>query len=327
MFRSTHLAPAALDLELQAHGFPLVDCWREETRRVGFPHGRATPVLECPDCSCREATVVGQLVYYANCMRLRRCSACNLLWVDRRLNRWVIAEHFERTYKDEAYYRTHRDPIFTHLASLVTAHAPPSGSVLDIGGATGHLLGKVAASRPDLHLTLHDISGAATATAAQRFGLNTVSGPMTELTGSWDVVVASDVVYYEPALGQAWNTLASLVRPGGILLLRIPNKREVVLAVAAMQRFLVPARNRHCQRRIRFFNPEHLYILGRSWLRARLKQSGFAEVRFLPSPLPGSGWERAGRAWYRIACLLHVLTGVVLTPGVVVLARRTTPPG
>lgn len=323
MFRSTHLAPEALDIELQVHGFPLVDCWRREARHVGFRHGRARPVPECPDCGCRDAPVVGQFVHYANCMRLRRCPECDLLWVDRHLNPRVIADHFERVYKDEAYYQVARAPMLDHLAALVTAHAPAHGHVLDIGGATGHLLGKVAALRPDLILTLHDISESATAEAAERFGMATMTGPLTALRGQWDVVVASDVLYYEPSLRAAWDTLANLVRPGGVLLLRVPNKRAVILAVATLERLVQPAHHRQCQRRVRWFNPEHLYVFGRTWLQSRLVQSGFEDVTFLPSPLPGGKSALARQGWYQAACLVRSLTGLVFTPGVVVVARRT----
>lgn len=323
MFRSTHLAPDALDIELQAHGFPLVDCWRREARRVGFRHGRARPVGQCPDCGCRDASVVGQFVHYANCMRLRRCSACDLLWVDRHLNARVIAEHFERVYKDEAYYQVERAPILDHLAALVAESAPAHGHVLDIGGATGHLLGKVAARRPDLVLTLHDISESATAEAAGRFGMATMTGPLTALRGQWDVVVASDVLYYEPSLRAAWDTLGSLVRPGGSVLLRVPNKRAVILAVATLERLMHPAHRRLCQGRVRWFNPEHLYVFGRTWLRSRLGRCGFEEVTFLPSPLPGGHSALTRGVWHGVARGAHVVTGVVLTPGLVVVARRT----
>lgn len=322
MLRSTHLAPSALDLELQAHGFPLADCWREEARRVGFPHGRATPVLECPDCGCREATIVGQFVHYANCMRLRRCSHCDLLWVDRHLNRWVIADHFERTYKDDAYYRVRRAPMLGHLAGLVAEQAPEGGSVLDIGGATGHLLGMVAARRADLVLTLHDISERAAAAASSRFGVATITGPLTALRGQWDVVVASDVLYYEPSLAAAWDRLAALVRPGGHLLLRVPNKRAVILAVAALERLLQPGHRRQCQRRVRSFNPEHLYVFGRAWLQSRLVRCGFVKITFLPSPLPGGQSVLVRSLWQAMARWVHVRKEVIVTPGLVVMARR-----
>lgn len=35
--------------------------------------------------------------------------------------------------------------------------------------------------------------------------------------------------------------------------------------------------------RIRFFNPEHLYIFARAYLERRLRESGFAEVRMEPA--------------------------------------------
>jgi 2-polyprenyl-3-methyl-5-hydroxy-6-metoxy-1,4-benzoquinol methylase len=64
-------------------------------------------------------------------------------------------------------------------------------------------MAQVVARRPDLRAVVNDISPAATSYAAKYFGLTTLTGDAHELAAhrqQYDVVVASDVLYYESNL-------------------------------------------------------------------------------------------------------------------------------
>ena len=103
------------------------------------------------------------------------CEACGLAWFDARLDPDVLIGHFERAYKDDAYFLEARRPISQQLASLIDRIAPVRGNVLDIGGAKGHLMHMVALRRPDLRVAVNDISESATKYAAEALGTPTIT--------------------------------------------------------------------------------------------------------------------------------------------------------
>jgi hypothetical protein len=116
------------------------------------------------------------------------------------------------------------------------------------------------------------------------------------------------VLYYEPDIGQMWETLARIVRPGGSLIIRGPNRTGTIRRAGGQQDPL--------ETRLHGLNPEHLYVFTRAYLEARLAEVGFSGVRTLPSPV-GQGSRLATLAG-RIACSL----GLPVTPSVVTVARK-----
>ena len=228
---------------LQAnHGFADPAGWIDYAIRNDFKRVRSDPVVACPDCGGRPMhRAVGQYVYYSSLVRLLECSTCHLVWADARIDPRIIAEHFETAYKGNDYFEDRRGPIFRHLQLLVNQHAPHGGHVLDLGGAEGHLLSQIATHRPDLTCTVHDISERAARTARERFNLQTICGPISALQDEalrFDVVLASDVLYYEPDLATAWSVISSLLRDGGTLLIRVPNKLHLIRVTQAIRRAL-----------------------------------------------------------------------------------------
>jgi 2-polyprenyl-3-methyl-5-hydroxy-6-metoxy-1,4-benzoquinol methylase len=306
-------------------GFSEPELWADYARLHRFQPVKATRIPCCPDCGGSPKAARGQFVYYSSLLRLLECSDCDLIWADAHIDAEVVRRHFETTYKDEAYFEEKRAAIFEHLAGLIDEVAPRGARVLDIGGAKGHLMHTLSLRRPDLRVTVHDLSQAATAWARERWGFETIDGDLGVLARQstrHDVIVLSDVLYYEPDLPQLWDVLSRLLVPNGSVLIRVPNKRALIRAAQRAFELAHTPRRRRTQAVVRFYNPEHMYIAGRRYLVRRLHQLGFSEVRALPSPLLSSGFGRM--AYFHLMSALSSLSRgqLVLTPGMVVIGKK-----
>ena len=242
----------------------------------------------------------------------------------------VTREHFERTYKDDSYFKVSRRPIFAHLVEVINAAAPARASILDIGGARGDLMATVLARRPDVEATVQDLSKVATDVAASAHGFVTITGDAAALAShrkQYDVVVLSDVLYYEPHLTVLWSALSRLVRPGGTIVIRVPNKALLVQLGQLWRRLIHSRARRDEQDSVSFYNPEHIFLFRRGYLRRRLKSVGFNRVRFIPSPVLSSA-TRLGGPMFAMAKMLNWMTfgGVVASPAMIVVAKRGAGP-
>lgn len=320
--------PADHELNLTPDaGFADPEAWREFARLNGFKKVRSVAVPVCPDCGSSGVPGWGQYVYYSNLMRLLECVDCRLIWADRRIDLGVQQEHFEVAYKDDDYFSRQRRDIFRQLVERIDEKSPPNARILDVGGATGELMAQLKRRRPDVEATVFDVSESAVSAARKRGGLLAVSGDVEALgglQGTFETVVLSDVLYYEPNLKALFGALGRLVSPGGSLILRLPNKAAVIRATQFVQS-LRPAAIRGLQDRVKFFNPEHLYIIRRAYVASRLRSIGFTAIVVEPSPLlTGNVPSWARKAFFKISRLAWRLTlgTAVLTPGMLVVARR-----
>jgi SAM-dependent methyltransferase len=317
---------AALATLRHNQGFAEPERWVEYALGHSFSWVRAIPVPTCPDCDAPPRGRLGQYVHYSTLLQLLECAACGLIWASARLDPAVIRGHFEQAYKGEEYFAARAD-IFGQLVCEISRHTPDGGRVLDVGGAQGHLMHRLRQVRPDVAVVVQDLSREAVRHARERFGLETVCGPLHQLARhhrQYDVVVLSDVLYYEPRLPDCWRLLPSLVAPGGSVVIRVPNKLPLIQMTQAWRRCVAPD---PLQDRIRYFNPDHIYLLTRRYLTRRLVQVGFGAVRVLPSPplRPRGRWRHvAGRMLFAAASVVARLTGgrVILTPSQVLVAAR-----
>lgn len=307
------------------HGFEDPAQWLDYAIKKDFRAIKARPIPQCPDCSGSAAGAIGQYVYYSTLIKLKHCGGCGLIWADASIDPAVLNVHFEVMYKDEAYFEEKRKDIFAQLASIISKSAPLKGSVLDIGGGMGHLMQAVKAGRPDLKLVVQDISKRSTDYASNKFGFETITGAMTELNSAdrYDAVVLSDSLYYESELRQAFDLLPKIVKDGGHVVIRVPNKLSWILAAQKFKSKFLKSRLR-LQDTLSYFNPEHKYVLSRQYLIQRLKRIGF-EAHALPSQALTQR-SRLGKAvcrvFYKAACYIHALTGAVISPSIIIVARR-----
>jgi SAM-dependent methyltransferase len=301
--------------------------WVDYAIAHSFKRVQARSLNQCPDCQSAARNVVGQFVYYSCLGHLWQCR-CGLVYSDVRLPTEIIANHFDLGYKDEDYFVRGRRRVFSQMARIIAKRTPQGGGVLDIGGANGHFLMSLGYRRPDLRLLLNDLSPVACDAAASA-GIESVPGGVDALEEiaqgrQFDAVVASDVIYYEPEIRRFFEVLRSLLKPGGTVLFRIPNRFTLIrLAnrVAEFRRRMTPGLLGDS---LQFFNPEHLYILTIPFIRQRLAEIGFESVRCLPSPLyRPHGLGFLADVTYGLSWTIARLTGGMFcpTPSILIVAR------
>lgn len=304
------------------------ELWLDFARENAFREVSSTRRLACPDCGSTNFTPIGQYIYYSSLIRLQRCGACDLVFSDVLLAPEVIAQHFDAAYKDESYFLKQRQGIFREIAELVATLLPQGGSVLDVGGAKGHLADEIRKLRPDAKIVVNDISQTSCTHAQMQLGFETICGDLAVLsarTERFDVVMGIDVAYYEPQLQTAWHTFAALTAPGGSLLLRIPNRLTWIRAIDACA--LPFGATRQLTSRVPLFNTEHIYIFSRRYLRRALGSRGFTNIEHRPSAFLASdgvsGLRR--RMLYLAICGIAAATRsrILLSSSQLVIAKRS----
>jgi SAM-dependent methyltransferase len=282
---------------------------------------------ECPDCKYKSFDAVGQYIYYSTLVTLRACARCGLIFSDKRIDPRVIQSHFEQAYKDEAYFLVQRRRIFEQISAMADLSAVEGGNILDVGGAKGHLLAMLKKRRPDLRFVVNDLSKEACEYAAHKYGFQTICADVNTLESSstkFDVIIMSDVIYYEPELHKLWRILPRIVAKNGVVIIRVPNKLPLIRFWQFMIRVINGRAKMEMQDHIAFFNPEHLYVFSRRYLLARLEELGFTQVTAVPSDLlvknRGDFWHPL---YFYLCKFLSTLScgKLILTPSLLVIAK------
>ena len=301
--------------------------WIEYGLLHNFKKIQAEELDECPDCKCRSFESVGQYIYYSTLVRLQACTRCGLVFSDKRIDSSVIQSHFEQAYKDEGYFIDRRRRIFAQISTLASLAAVQGGNILDVGGAKGHLLAMLRKRRSDLRFVVNDLSKEACDYAAHKYGFQTICGDFNALEKNsfkFDVIIMSDVIYYEPDLSKLWGILPGLVAENGVVIIRVPNRFPLILFWQFMIHAIGRRANTKMQDQVRFFNPEHLYVVSRRYLLTRLKELGFTQVTAVPSDLliknRGDFWHPL---YFYFCKMLFSLSGgkLMLTPSMLVIAK------
>lgn len=307
-------------------GFSRPEEWIQYAKRHHFRKVPSRKLEVCPDCNSRSRKKLGQFIYYSNLICLYECSGCDLVYTDTVIEHGTIEKHFECTYKDEHYFDDMRKYVFEEIADLVEQVALTGGNVLDVGGAKGHLLAMVGERRPDLRRELNDLSPTACQWASSHYQLKVFCGRFAacEFRQTYDVITMIDVVYYEPDLHMLWDRASSLIKDGGYLILRVPNKLALIRVYLKLFSMIFRS-SMGLQATIKFLNPEHIYVFSRKYLRQRLGALGFEDIVLMPSAtLVRRPWKRSlYKLWYRIAQLVHLgsLGRFIITPSLTVVAR------
>ena len=158
---------------------------------------------------------------------LRRCRACGLMFV---LPQPTVAQLAGIYTRSAGYFataetdlsRTSAEPaeqLHRHLA----AAGIRGGRFLDVGCATGQLIYHMA--RLGWQVTGIDVNPDAAA-VARAHGLDVAEGALEKqpfADASFDVIHMGDVLEHLPRPRQALLTARRLLRPGGLLVLRMPN--------------------------------------------------------------------------------------------------------
>lgn len=266
-------------------GFQNPHKWVDYAKKNNFRKVDAVNLYECPDCGDRNSKKIGQYIYYSNLIGMRVCKCCSLIYSDTMLNEDVIRDHFEKGYKNEEYFSKNRRKIFLQITELVSRNVPHRGKIIDIGGAIGRLAKSIAEVRPDLEITVSDLSKKACDYVNLKLGLQTLCSPLKDLlyvTRNYDLALLIDVLYYEPEINRGWQAISTLIRNGSIII-RIPNKVFLTMAFLFVKRLFLSREKQEMLDYVDLLNPEHIYIFSRKYMKKRLKDLGFKNIKFIPS--------------------------------------------
>src|SRR5690349_15723462 len=225
--------------------------------------------------------------------------------------------------------RTPRREMLTSVLARAGGHAAP-GRLLDVGCGGGHFLG--AARTAGWRGVGTDLSHAACAAARATVGAPVAQAEATALPfrdGALDAVTLVNVLDHTAAARRTLSEAARVLRPGGLLVVRVPNGPVHAAAARTLARLGPLARLRGLDA----FPILHVLAFGRRALVRLVTGAGFDVVRIANSGLAGAPGGAAGHALGRAVEILAALAATasrgrwLLGPSLEVYARKPPRPG
>jgi len=251
--------------------------------------------VPCPLCQAATSVQLGQ----EWSLGIVQCTECDLVYITPRLR-----EPEKNYWGDKAAALRKYGPIFAglrshdrdrgyeeHLARLRALK--PTGRLLDIGTHCGFFLRRARHQGWELYGIEPSPTNAAL--AREHFGLHVQTGYLED--GSFpaeyfEVVTLIDVLEHVPTPVSLLQTISKVLKPGGILFVKVPNVRWNLLKYRLL---------RHSPWRGRFDifdSREHVVQYSQATLSKMLAQAGLRVHSFhVPRPIQnGAWWKRVGRA-------------------------------
>jgi SAM-dependent methyltransferase len=275
-------------------------------------------VVPCPLCGSDEARDVA--VEWT--LVVARCGSCGLDYVRRR-PRAPEANYFQdpdvllRKYapviREEAAHT--RDPNYAELLDRLERFRDGSGGrLLDVGPFMGFFLRRAA--QRGWEVVGADPSDTLSALVRRELGLDVRTGYLGELgfDAEFDAVTILDVLEHVPDPVGTLSQARGAVRPGGVVLVKVPHGRWNRLKHRLRYPDAYDAR-------------EHVLHFGARTLREAFRRAGLEPVElFVPRPVQGGGLLRRvpRKAIWAAGALIFRLTGrpTALAPDLCLLGRR-----
>ncbi len=275
--------------------------------------------IKCNLCESDET----DLVAVQNDYRMVECRRCGLVYCDPRPAPEVLIglynSYHQRGCKDDQTWQRLMAPNFSEVAGVLEDMLPGKGALLDIGCGYGHFIEIMR----DRGWTVTGIEPSErTSEFAGSKGLDVIRTVIEDASfpeGSFDAITAFYVLehLFDPLA--ALNKIKALLKPGGVLVLRVPHTTPIVKAL----RFAGIGNNLYDL-------PFHLYDFSPETMIRLLEKAGYCGIKIAPGcpTVPPRRSERlisslmgtAGR-------MLHTVSGGrLLMPGIskTVIARKAT---
>ena len=171
--------------------------------------------------------------------------------------------------------------------ALIEAHALPSGSLLDVGCATGSFLSLAQAKGWECRGV--EVSAFAAAQARKRTGCEIFCGKLEHApfaSGTFDAITMWDLLEHLPDPLQGLEKARRLLKPSGVLLVNTPNENSLLRQVA---RFLYRGSGGRITAPVnRLYHRYHLHYFAAETLRVLFRRAGFELVEMNLKPIPMS---------------------------------------
>ena len=218
----------AVDCQLAAlerHGNLVddADLWLNTALAGDFKFMPIERVDRCP-CGSVRTRHISRFQYW-NLLGIRRCEECGVIFVSPRLTKEAMASVFTEHYFDTddlELWGARRGRVFADVMAILKSRRV--GTVFDVGAAYGHFV-KYAQER-GLSAAGSDISSKAVRIAREKLGVDLHAGALDQLAlpdESFDAVVSIDTFYYVADPRVELDAMRRLVKPGGIIVLRLRN--------------------------------------------------------------------------------------------------------
>jgi len=273
--------------------------------------------VHCNLCESHTAFTVAT----QNGHRMVQCSVCGLVYLNPRPSRQMLMAQYEKYHerdgKNEETWARLMEGNIEEAAALLNLYLPCKGKLLDIGCGYGHFLEKMQRQGWS---TLGIDPSHKVIVSARAKGLTVIETTIDETAFSGDTFDAITAFYVLEHVGDPLAVLTkclSMLRPGGMILLRVPHTTPIVklLAFFGLKNNLYDL-------------PFHLYDFSPRTLQVLLEKAGFSSVKFIPGrpTLPEKLWERSiSIVSITLARFLFVASGQrLLLPGTskTCIARR-----
>ncbi|HET7037986.1 MAG TPA: class I SAM-dependent methyltransferase [Thermomicrobiaceae bacterium] len=224
-----------------------------------------------------------------------RCLCCGMVYLNPRPTAGALGAYYP-----DVYYPLKEEPdptalaiargLCTRVAGWVERADASNPSVLDIGCGTGLFLRE--ARERGWTVEGIELSASAAAYARERFGLPVRQGTLAQTTlpnGAFDVITMWHVLEHLPDPLATLRQVQGALRPGGLLLLAVPNVASLEARLFGRRWYSLDA-------------PRHLYHFSPATVEAALRRAGLRPERIVHS---------AGTAGL-VYSLMGDLTGVSL---------------
>jgi colanic acid biosynthesis glycosyl transferase WcaI len=288
---------------------------------------RGSRETDCPICG----PVSSSLFQMENGFRIVRCDGCGLLYVNPRLSREELAEHFREEYiaddeRAETNFTSFREASLRRECLRLRELLPRGGRLVDVGAASGAFL-TCFDGYEEWNVEGIEPSRYAAQYAREKFGLTVHQGFLRDRryhAASFDVVTCLDTFSYIPDPNGELAEIRRILKPGGFLAVEIPGLRFRLLkntGIAARILYGAPSR----------LDPDlHLYYYSGETLSRLVGKHGFSLTASSPeqSPLYGSwAFRLLTESWYRLSAGTYVLTNgrVNVVPKEFLVYRKDVP--
>ncbi len=168
------------------------------------------------------------IIDFDNRTLMCRCKDCGLVFDNPRPTQKLIWQHYSQKGKYDHWIDS--DKAFqkywnSYLKKLLKY--AQKGELLDIGAGIGMFLSK---AQDYFNVTGTEVSDEGISVAKERYGLEFIKGELESLDfgeKKFDIITMSQILEHVPYPGKTLDHLKSILKPGGILFISVPNESPV----------------------------------------------------------------------------------------------------